>query len=189
MSWCNLANFLTILRIILIPFITLTFYIDNNVTRFISTCLFVFACLTDYLDGFVARKLDQTSRLGQMLDPIADKLLIASVMLLLVGFGRVSKVGMIAALIILCREFLVSGLREYLAKVQVLMPVNIITKSKTAVQMIALVLLLYANNETWGLVISVFGEILLWVAAGVTLYSGWQYLKTGLLYVQADGEK
>ena len=176
----NLANALTIARIGLIPFILVTFFINHPTPRLIAACLFGLACITDFLDGFVARALDQETRFGQIIDPIADKLLVASTLLMLVGFGRISKISILAAVIILCREVLVSGLREYLAEIKVTLKVSSIAKVKTAVQMIALMVLVYCDPIHSHIAIQVTGELLLWIAAGITLYSGWAYLQSSL---------
>lgn len=182
----NLANALTLLRIGLIPFIILTFYINSATFKLIAALLFMLACITDYLDGFVARTFNQQSRFGEMLDPIADKLLVATTLLLLVGFNCISKFSIIAAVIILSREILVSGLREYLAQIQINLPVNWLTKAKTAVQMVAIGLLLYKSPENVSVLWQVFGELLLWSAAIITLYTGWHYVKASLEYAEAD---
>lgn len=175
----NLANTLTLARIALIPFILITFFIDSPTPRMIAVSLFVLACITDYLDGFIARTFQQQTRFGEMLDPIADKLLIASTLLMLVGFDRISKFSIFAAVIILCREILVSGIREYLAEEKVLLGVSFLSKIKTTIQMISLSVLLYLDPKA-GITYQIIGELLLWGAAGITLYSGWLYLKTSI---------
>ncbi len=139
----NLANTLTLVRIWLIPFILVTFFINYPTPRLIAACLFGLACITDFLDGFVARTFNQETRFGQILDPIADKLLVASTLLMLVGFDHISKFSILAAVIILCREILVSGLREYLTEINATLKVSLIAKIKTAIQMIALMVLVY----------------------------------------------
>lgn len=176
----NLANTLTLARIGLIPFILLTFFINYPTPRLIAACLFVLACITDYLDGFIARTFNQETRFGEILDPIADKLLIASTLLMLVGFDRISKFSILAAVVILCREILVSGLREYLAEIKVLLPVSFLTKIKTTIQMIALAMLLYIDPQHSYVALQIMGELLLWIAAGITLYSGWLYVQISL---------
>ena len=176
----NLANTLTLARIGLIPFILITFFINSPTPRLIAACLFVLACVTDYLDGFIARTFDQETRFGEILDPIADKLLIASTLLMLVGFDRISKFSILAAVIILCREILVSGLREYLAEVKILLSVSLLTKIKTTVQMAALAVLLYIDPQHSPVALQVVGELLLWIAAGITMYSGWVYVQISL---------
>ncbi|MCE2716491.1 MAG: CDP-diacylglycerol--glycerol-3-phosphate 3-phosphatidyltransferase [Pseudomonadota bacterium] len=179
MDFKNLANTLTLARIGLIPFILISFFINLPTPRLVAACLFTAACITDYLDGFIARAFNQETRFGEILDPIADKLLIASTLLMLVGFDHISKFSIFAAVIILCREILVSGLREYLAETNILLPVNWITKMKTAIQMCALAILLYVDPQGTAS-LKILGELLLWIAAGITLYSGWTYVKTSI---------
>lgn len=176
----NLANTLTLARIGLIPFILISFFINSPTPRLIASCLFVAACVTDYLDGFIARAFNQETRFGEILDPIADKLLIASTLLMIVGFDHISKFSIFAAVIILCREILVSGIREYLAETNISLPVNWITKIKTTVQMCALAILLYIDPLSSSIVLKFFGEFLLWAAAGITLYSGWTHVQTSI---------
>ncbi len=176
----NLANTLTLARIGLIPFILVTFFINHPTPRLIAACLFGLACITDFLDGFVARTFNQETRFGQILDPIADKLLVASTLLMLVGFDRISKFSILAAVVILCREILVSGLREYLAELNMTLRVSSIAKVKTAVQMLALMVLVYFDPVHSHVAIWILGELLLWIAAGITLYSGWIYVQTSL---------
>ncbi len=180
MPFKNLANALTLARIGLIPFILLTFFIDYPMPRLVAACLFILACITDYLDGLVARVFNQETRFGEILDPIADKLLIASTLLMLVGFDRISKFSILAAVVILCREILVSGLREYLAETNIFLSVSWIAKIKTAIQMFAIALLLYIDPQQSPIALRILGELLLWVAAGITLYSGWIYIQTSI---------
>lgn len=180
MHFKNLANTLTLARIGLIPFILISFFMNFPTPRLVAACLFVAACITDYLDGFIARTFNQETRFGEILDPIADKLLIASTLLMLVGFDHISKFSIFAAVIILCREILVSGLREYLAETHILLPVNWITKLKTTIQMCALAILLYIDPQQSPASLKILGELLLWIAAGITLYSGWTYVQTSI---------
>jgi cardiolipin synthase len=146
--------------------------------------VFTAAAITDYFDGEIARSRSLQSDLGRMLDPIADKLLVGSVIMVLVGQGRLSAWGLYPSILIILREILVSGLREYLAEVRVGMPVTQLAKWKTGVQMTALGMLLAGNSSAvllgigW-LPVSVIGEGLLWLAAVLTLITGWDYMKTG----------
>jgi cardiolipin synthase len=182
----NLANTLTLARIGLIPFILVTFFINYPTPRLIAAFLFGLACVTDFLDGFVARTLNQETRFGQILDPIADKLLVASTLLMLVGFDRISKFSILAAVIILCREILVSGLREYFAELNVTIKVSAIAKVKTALQMLALMVLVYFDPVHSPIAIQILGELLLWSASAITLYSGWKYVKISLNVVSQN---
>jgi cardiolipin synthase len=157
-----------------------SFYCGDPLGNWVAALAFLFACFTDYLDGLMARLLSQTSKLGQFLDPTADKLLIASTILILAGFGRIDKLTLIPAIVILCREILVSGLREILSEIQVSIPVTELAKWKTAIQMIALSSLMIHETMAFGTMLHVIGEIMLWVAALLTLISGFNYLKAGL---------
>jgi len=182
----NLANTLTLVRIGLIPFILLTFYFNYSTPRLIAAGLFGLACITDFLDGFVARTFNQETRFGQVLDPIADKLLVASTLLMLVGFDHISKFSILAAVVILCREILLSGVREYLAELKVILKVSSLAKIKTAAQMLALMVLVYFDPKQGHLMVQVIGELLLWIAAGITLYSGWIYIQTSVIASSED---
>jgi cardiolipin synthase len=179
----NIPNLLTLSRIALIPIIMAAFYTDNHTGRWVATLAFISACFTDFLDGYVARLWSQTSRFGQFLDPVADKLLVASTLLMLVGFGRIQPLSYLPAIIILCREILVSGLREFLSGLQVQMPVTKLAKWKTAAQMTSISLLLIGDISPFGGAVNLIGEILLWVAALLTLITGYAYLKSSLRHL------
>lgn len=144
---------------------------------------FIFACITDYLDGYFARTLKQTTRFGVFLDPIADKLLVAATILMLVGFDRIEGLSLIPAVIILCREILVSGLREFLAEVRVSVPVTRLAKWKTGIQMTALSLLIIEHIPGFPLPLEWIGIFGLWVAAILTLITGFDYLRAGLRHM------
>ena len=181
----NLPNILTLSRIGVIPPIIGLLYWDNPLAGWIACGVFALAGLTDFFDGYFARSRRQSSRVGRMLDPIADKLLVTSVLLMLVAFDRAPA---IAALIILCRELMVSGLREYLAEVSVGMPVSRLAKWKTGIQMGAIGFLLVGEaGPTFGapfLTTVLIGEILLWIAAALTLFTGFRYLRAGLVHMK-----
>lgn len=179
----HLANILTFTRIALIPVIMMAFYTNNVVGHWVAAITFLVACATDYLDGYFARRLHQTTKLGQFFDPIADKLLICSTLFFLVGFGYVHEYSYIPAVIILCREILISGLREFLGSLQVKMVVTQLAKWKTACQMTAIALLVISPDSFHGSHIWRFvGEILLWVSAFLTLISGFNYFYAALKY-------
>jgi cardiolipin synthase len=178
-----IPNLLTLSRIALIPIIMAAFYTDNHLGRWVATLAFISACFTDFLDGYVARLWRQTTRFGQFLDPVADKLLVASTLLMLVGFGRIQPVSFLPAIIILCREILVSGLREYLSDIHVKMPVTQLAKWKTAAQMIAISLLLIGDISPFGNTVNFLGEGLLWLAAILTLITGYAYVKANLRHM------
>jgi cardiolipin synthase len=179
----SIPNLLTLSRIALIPIIMAAFYTDNHTGRWVATLAFISACFTDFLDGYVARLWSQTSRFGQFLDPIADKLLVASTLLMLVGFGRIQPVSFLPAIIILCREILLSGLREFLSDLHVEMPVTTLAKWKTAAQMTAISFLLIGDISPFGNAVNFIGEGLLWIAAVLTLITGYAYLKSSLRHL------
>lgn len=183
----NLANILTMSRIAAIPLIVGFLLINSAVWHWVALALFVLACVTDWFDGYVARRLHQISPLGRFLDPIADKLVVAAVLLVLVAMRHIDGWAVLAALIILCREILVSGLREFLAELRVGVPVSILAKWKTTVQMIALGFLIVAKADSEVPIDAMLvGEILLWLAAGLTLVTGYDYLMIGLKHMAAD---
>lgn len=180
MKYYSFPNLLTFLRILLIPIVILLVYLPGRATDLMAVGLFFIACLTDFLDGYFARVLKQSSSLGRFLDPIADKLLVAAILLVLVDFSRVTGLSVIPAIIILCREILVSGLREYLAELQVPLPVSRLAKWKTALQMLALGCLLLKPTSFPGFPFHEIGLAGLWGAALLTLFTGYDYLKAGL---------
>ncbi len=181
----TLPNLLTLSRIAVIPLLIALFYWGNPLSGWVAVGLFTVAAITDFFDGYFARSMDQHSRLGQMLDPIADKLLVASVVLMLVAFERAP---VLAAMVILCRELLVSGLREFLAEIGVSMPVSRLAKWKTFIQMFALGFLLVGEagpNFFHPQVTTVLiGEILIWSAAILTLVTGYDYLRAVWSHLQ-----
>jgi len=185
----SLPNLLTLSRIAAIPLVVATFYVDGPAPRWVACALFVAAAVTDWFDGHLARRRNQVSSLGRFLDPIADKLLVAAVLFMLAAFGRISALGMLPALVILLREILVSGLREFLAEVRVGMPVTKLAKWKTGLQMTALPVLLVgdAAPDVLQHLIPVrpVGEFGLWIAALLTLVTGWDYLRAGISHMRA----
>lgn len=186
----DLPNVLTLSRIAAIPLLVLLVAIGAPVADLLACVLFAAACVTDYLDGRLARDRLQLSDLGRMLDPIADKLLVGAVLMSLVGFGRLPAAGIYPAIVIMLREILVSGLREYLAEIRIGLPVTRLAKWKTGVQMTALGVLLLGSHGAaliglGALPMAWFGGALLWIAAGFTLITGWDYLNAGLRHVTA----
>ena len=181
----DLPNVLTLCRIAAIPVIVALVAWRTPVGDLLACIVFSAAGITDYLDGHLARTRRQTSDLGRMLDPIADKLLVGATLMLLAGQDRLSAWGLYPAIVILLREILVSGLREHLAGLRVGLPVTQLAKWKTGVQMGALGTLL-AGDDTAALLglgwlpVSSIGEAMLWAAAALTLWTGWDYLMTGL---------
>lgn len=188
----DLPNVLTLSRIAAIPIIAAMTALHTPVGDLIACVVFAAAGITDYLDGRLARDRRQTSDVGRMLDPIADKLLVGAALMLLAGQGRLTDWGLYPAIIILLREILVSGLREYLAGLSVGLPVTALAKWKTGFQMGALGTLI-AGQDTAILIHLPFlptvfiGEAMLWVAAILTLLTGWDYLKAGLRHATTPG--
>jgi cardiolipin synthase len=177
----DLPNLLTLSRIIIIPVLVGLFYLDGDGWRWVSVVLFTLAGVTDYFDGYLARKWAQISAFGRFLDPIADKLLVAAVILMLVATGRIRGLVVLPALVILCREVMVSGLREFLAQVNVGVPVSRLAKWKTALQLIALGILIVGDAAgDWTQWV---GELGLWIAAAITIVTGYDYLSAGLKHM------
>jgi cardiolipin synthase len=185
----NIPNLLTYGRILAVPLIVLCFFLEGRLqssdfARWSALVIFALASITDYLDGYLARIWNQTSNIGRMLDPIADKLLVASVLLLVAADGTIAGWSIWAAIIILCREILVSGLREYLAALKVSVPVTRIAKWKTTLQMFAIAFLLAGPAGDKVLPYTTeMGILLLWAAAAITLYTGYDYFRAGLKHV------
>lgn len=178
----NPPNLLTGARILAIPALVAAFYIPGELGKWTTCALFTVAAVTDYFDGYVARQWSMQSPLGRMADPIADKLLVGAAILMLVHFGRAP---ILPALIILCREILVSGLREFLAEVRVGLPVSRLAKWKTGVQMTAIGFLLAGTAAPWWLFAEEVGFYGLWLAAALTLVTGFDYLWVGLRHSTA----
>ena len=176
----SLSNALTLSRILVIPIIVILIYMKGPISGWTAFILFCLAGLTDYFDGYFARIRKEISKLGIFLDPIADKLLVASVILILTSKEVISNFEIIPALIILGREITVSGLREFLAQIKVSVPVSKIAKFKTALQLIALGILILSEGEIAVITVLFLGKTALWIAALLTLYTGYDYLKSGL---------
>jgi cardiolipin synthase len=157
--------------------------VPGDYARWFCCALFAAAGFTDWLDGHVARRWEQQSELGRFLDPIADKLLVSATLFMLTAFGRLSTQALLPALVILCREILVSGLREYLAGLRVGMPVSRLAKWKTAIQMVAIGVLIVGDAGWRVLPVVAIGETLLWLAALLTLVTGYDYLRAGLSHI------
>ena len=190
----KIPNMLTIGRIILVPFFVLAFYLPGFYGDLTAFALFVTASFTDFLDGMLARMLGEESKLGELLDPIADKIIVATALILLVMDGTIRHYEVIAAIIILTREILISGLREFLAKGQVKLPVSNLAKLKTFLQMVAISLLL--TGETGNKILNfqdynaqTIGIILLWLSAFLTLYTGYEYLRKGIDHAMSEDNK
>lgn len=179
----NLPNILTISRIVVIPVIFLAIYIHSALWSILAGALFVMASITDYLDGYFARSRNQNSVLGRLLDPIADKLLVVSALLIIVANRLVDPITYIPVIIIMCREVLVSGLREFLAEFRVGMPVTRLAKWKTGFQMVAISMILLQRLYLIGDTVGVLGEWLLWIAGILTFITGYQYFEKCIDYI------
>ncbi len=167
----------------MIPMMMASFYLKGDLSNWVSFAIFTAAGITDFLDGYVARKFDQMSKLGAFMDPIADKLLIATALMMMVAFERIEGISVIAAVIILCREFVVSGLREFLADLKVSIPVTYLAKWKTTIQIFALGFLLVGDAAPDWIPAVTIGDYCLWAAAILTLYTGYDYLKSGVKHM------
>jgi cardiolipin synthase (CMP-forming) len=204
----NLPNLLTYARICAIPVVVACMYWQAILQgglwlRWVALAIFIAAAITDFFDGYLARSWDQQSKLGRMLDPIADKLLVASCLLMLAADETIKGWSLFAAIIILCREILVSGLREYLAELRVSVPVTQLAKWKTAMQLVAIGFLLCGEAGDTVLSQQVLawrwktpdgaiplansvGLVLLWLSALLTLYTGWDYFRAGMRHLTED---
>ena len=181
----KIPNILTIGRIILVPVFIFTFFLPGVFGDLLPFFIFILASFTDFLDGLLARIFNEESKLGTLLDPIADKIIVAAALVLLVMNETIENYEVIAAIVILIREILISGLREFLAKVQVSMPVNSLAKFKTVIQMLSISILL--TGESGNKLVNFadynahsIGIVLLWLAAFLTLYTGYDYVKKGI---------
>ena len=204
----SLPNLLTYSRIAAIPVVVACMYWQSILQgglwlRWVALVIFIAAGITDFFDGYLARTWDQQSKLGRMLDPIADKLLVASCLLMLAADETIKGWSLFAAIIILCREILVSGLREYLAELRVSVPVTQLAKWKTTIQLVAIGFLLCGEAGDTVLPHSVLawrwrsgedliplansvGLVLLWISALITLYTGWDYFRAGMRHLIED---
>jgi cardiolipin synthase (CMP-forming) len=184
----SLPNLLTLFRIVAIPGIVALFYLETSLGRWLACGLFSLAAITDFLDGYLARTTGQQSSLGRFLDPVADKLLVAATLLLLTGFGQIDGLTILPAVVILCREILVSGLREYLAEIRVGLPVSALAKWKTLLQMFSIAFLIVGTSGPAFLPTRTIGETGLWIAAGLTLITGYDYLRASLHHITGVGK-
>lgn len=187
----SLPNLLTYGRILAIPaLVAILFWPRDDWMRWLALAIYTLAAITDYFDGYIARAWSQQSAIGRMLDPIADKLLVAALLVMLVYTGQIEGWTLWAAIVILCREILVSGLREFLADLKVSVPVSKVAKWKTTAQLFALGFLiagpagdkvLPGNTQ--------IGIVLLWAAAGLTIYTGWDYFNAGIRHLVEQDER
>ena len=190
----KIPNYLTIGRIIIVPIFVFTFYLPGFYGDLLPFALFIIASFTDFLDGLLARMFKEESKLGELLDPIADKIIVATALILLVMNETIKNYEVIAAIIILTREILISGLREFLAKGKVKIPVSTLAKYKTFLQMFSISLLL--TGETGNKIINfqdynaqTIGIILLWLSAALTLFTGYEYMRKGIDHAISEDNK
>jgi len=188
----DLPNLLTLSRICAVPLVVALALVQRPGADLAAAAVFAAAAVTDYFDGRIARERRQLSEFGRMLDPIADKLLVGATLMVLAGEGRLGRWSLLPAIVVLLREILVSGLREYLAGLRVGLPVTPLAKWKTGFQMGALGTML-AGDASARLVglgflhVTAIGVVMLWIAAGLTLITGWGYVTAGLSHVMPGG--
>lgn len=173
-------------RIAVIPGMVGVFYFESHFGNWLAWSLFSLAAITDFFDGYIARVMGLQSAFGSFLDPVADKLLIASALLMMVAFGHISGLTILPAVVILCREILVSGLREYLAGIRISMPVSALAKWKTTIQMFAIGFLIVGEAGPENFPTVLIGDTGLWIAAALTLVTGYDYLRAGLRHIDAE---
>ena len=180
-----LPNVLTVSRIVFIPVIIACFYIGSRFSMYTAFGVFIAACITDFLDGYLARLYKQMSNFGRCFDPIADKLLVSTLIVLLAGFQHINGLNLIAAIVILFREIFVSGMREFLVEIKVPLPVSRLAKVKTTVQMLSLAMILFALAEQSQSFFEM-GILLLWIAAVLTIVTGYQYFAKGIRHLDME---
>jgi cardiolipin synthase (CMP-forming) len=190
----HLPNILTVSRIVLLPVLIALFFVPGAVAAWTALWIYIFCAVTDFFDGYLARKYAVTSGFGTFLDPISDKIFVASLLLALATFDRMDGYWMIPAIIILGREFLIAGLREFLGPQNIKIPVSRLAKWKTGFQMTALGFLVIGDygdatlRTVFGFLIPdastlLTGQILLTIAALITLITGWNYFKAGFKHI------
>ena len=190
----KIPNILTIGRIIIVPFFVISFFLPGFYGEIIPFLLFILASFTDFLDGLLARLYKEESKLGELLDPIADKIIVSAALILLVMNETIQNYEVIAAIIILTREILISGLREFLADIRIKMPVSSLAKVKTFIQMFSIAILL--TGKTGNKIINfedynaqTIGIVLLWLSAFLTLYTAYDYVRMGINHIISEDEK
>ena len=190
----KIPNILTIGRIIIVPFFVISFFLPGFYGEIIPFLLFILASFTDFLDGLLARLYKEESKLGELLDPIADKIIVSTALILLVMNETIQNYEVIAAIIILTREILISGLREFLSDIRIKMPVSSLAKVKTFIQMFSIAILL--TGETGNKIINfedynaqTIGIVFLWLSAFLTLYTAYDYVHKGINRIISEDEK
>ena len=181
----SLPNVLTLSRVVMIPLLVGAFFLPWPGGNWIALAVFVTASVTDFFDGFIARRREQYSDFGRFLDPLADKLLVAAALLMLAAFDRLPGLAILPAVVILVREIVISGLREFLAGIRIAVPVSRLAKWKTTVQMVALSFLIVGDAAPEGVPAQAIGQVALWVAALLTIITGYDYLRAGIGHIVA----
>lgn len=185
----SIPNLLTLSRIAAVPvMIAVMLFLEGSAASWTAFWIYTYACVTDFFDGYVARIMNEQSPLGRFLDPIADKLLVAAVLMLLAGYDKIGGWTLLPALIILMREILVSGLREFLAELHISVPVSNLAKWKTTIQMLALGFLIVGEHSPEAVPSVTIGTYGIWAAALLTLVTGYDYLRAGLRHIAAPGK-
>ena len=179
----NLANILTLTRLALLPLMIALFFMPWEWAAWTCLAFYIIGALTDWLDGWVARKYNQISEFGTFLDPISDKIFVVTILLMLVAVGRIEHIWVMNVVIIIVREFLVSGIREYLGPKGIKVPVTPLAKWKTAMQMLATAILIVGPYIWAGQTI---GQLVLTGASALTVITGWEYLKIGLNHIKIN---
>lgn len=177
----NIANILTVARLLLLPIIIALFFVDTGWSAWLCLLVYTIGAITDFFDGYLARKLNQISAFGTFLDPISDKIFVSTILILLVAFGQITGAWIILVILIFAREFLVSGLREFLGPKNVKVPVSMLAKWKTAVQMLSLGFLIIGGHAPYA---QELGQTLLALATGLTLLTGLSYMIAGFKHMK-----
>tara|TARA_R100000789_G_scaffold71490_1_gene67238 strand:- start:676 stop:1263 length:588 start_codon:yes stop_codon:yes gene_type:complete len=185
----SIPNLLTLSRIAAVPvMIAVMMLLEGSTASWLAFWVYFYACVTDFFDGYIARIMNEQSPLGRFLDPIADKLLVGAVLMLLAGYDKIGGWTLLPALIILMREILVSGLREFLAELHISVPVSNLAKWKTTIQMLALGFLIVGEHSPEAIPSVMIGTYGIWAAALLTLLTGYDYLRAGLRHIAAPGK-
>jgi len=177
----NLANILSLARLALLPFIIILFFLPYQWAAWLCLVLYIIGAVTDFADGWVARKFNQVTEFGKFIDPISDKIFVVTILLMLVAADRITGVFVLAVVVILVREFVVAGLREFLGSKEIKMPVTQLAKWKTAIQMISSGLLIIAPYNALAAIVGLSG---LCVAAAITAWTGCDYFKSALVHLK-----
>ncbi|MDR0625247.1 MAG: CDP-diacylglycerol--glycerol-3-phosphate 3-phosphatidyltransferase [Holosporales bacterium] len=185
LKFCTTPNLLTFSRVAAVPLLVIAFFIREPIGNYLALFIIIAASLTDYVDGYIARRFCMTSKIGAFLDPLADKLLISVALLLLAGSGKIGGYDLIPAAIIICRELIISGLREFLGAMGLELPVLLLAKYKTAVQMVAITCLFYNAQAPGQHLVQLIGELALWAACVLTVITGARYVLLTIGFIKS----